>query len=351
MVRRALLLFLFLLAPLASAATRLIAYVDKDTDIPRMSAEKLTHVNYAFASIDDDGDVVLQTVDLQRLRQLRELRTRNANLKILLSIGGARARHFRESAATAASRRRFAESAAALVRGNALDGVDVDWEYPERREERRNFPLLLAELRRVLGPRRLLTIASSGGESLDTNMIGELHPYLDWINLMGYDMAGAWTPRTGHSSALYWNPAAGDDGPSVYAFVKQYLAAGVPPAKLVLGVPFDAHVFTGVRRQRHGFNQPYEEVGRSIPWYQIGALKGFVRYWDDVAAVPYLWNERTATFISYDDPQSLHEKVRFVRKERLGGMMYWLQRHDPDEQLLDVLVRRLRESERTATAP
>ena len=62
-----------------------------------------------------------------------------------------------------------------------------------------------------------------------------------------------------------------------------------------------------------------------------------MRYWDEQAPAPYLWNAATRHFITYDDAQSLAAKAAFVRERGLGGMMYWEHRHDADDQLLDVL--------------
>ena len=70
--------------------------------------------------------------------------------------------------------------------------------------------------------------------------------------------------------------------------------------------------------------------------------QGFVRYWDAQAQAPYLWNAKTQTFISYEDPQSLAVKAAYVKAHGLGGMMYWEHSLDRNEQLLDVLVKGLR---------
>lgn len=352
-VRAVFLLTLLLSSPLATAATRIVAYVQKDTDIARISAEKLTHVNYAFALVSARGEIVLEDVDVRRLRQLRALKERNRDLKVILSVGGWGADHFSDAALTAASREKFAASATALIEQHGLDGLDLDWEYPGQRgagvkfraEDKRNFTLLLEELRRALGPDRILTIASSGGDYFKQTEMHRLHKVLDWVNIMAYDFAGRWTERTGHHSGLYWNPDAGRTGPSVEMYVQQHLAAGIPRQKLVLGVPFFGRAWTGVGKAHRGFNQRYKSVLTSIPWSQIASQKGFTRYWDEVAEVPYLWNPRTSTFISYEDPESLRWKAWYIREQRLGGVMYWQHGYDRDEELLDVLVARLRDEQ------
>jgi chitinase len=113
-----------------TAQSRIVAYVYKDAVIPNISAEKLTHINYAFALVRPDGEVVLGAEAPERLAQARALKARNPQQKILLSVGGWGADHFSDAALTAESRRKFAASAVAVLKEHALDGIDLDWEYP-----------------------------------------------------------------------------------------------------------------------------------------------------------------------------------------------------------------------------
>ena len=323
-----------------TAQPRIIAYVYKDTDIPRISAEKLTHINYAFALVSEGGEVVLDADAPARIAQARALKAKNPRLKILLSVGGWGADHFSDAALTPESREKFAASAAAILKQHAFDGIDVDWEYPGqvadgkvkyRAEDKQNFTLLLAELRRQLGSRALLTIASSAGPYFANTEMDKLHVHLDWINIMTYDFAGSWTPVTGHHAALH-SPS----GPSGESFVKQHLAAGIPPSKVVLGVPFYGRGWTGVKPENHGFAQTWANA-IEVSWSELSKQSGFERHWDPIAKAPFLWNPASHTFISYDDPESLRIKAQFVRDHRLGGIMYWEHSHDPEEELLDVL--------------
>ena len=68
----------------------------------------------------------------------------------------------------------------------------------------------------------------------------------------------------------------------------------------------------------------------------------FERFWDASARAPYLWDRTGRRFVTFDDPQSLREKARFVKERGLGGVMYWEHSHDPEERLLGVLARELR---------
>ncbi|HEV7766943.1 MAG TPA: glycoside hydrolase family 18 protein [Thermoanaerobaculia bacterium] len=332
---------LLLCACSTTSRYRIIAYAFNDTDIPRMGAEKLTHINYAFGLVSTDGLIVLDEKAPPRLAQLGALKTKNPQLKILLSVGGWGADHFSDAALTDASREKFATSALDVLREHRLDGIDLDWEYPGqpgpgikyRAEDKQNFTLMLKALREKLGDAYLITIASSAGEYFEHTEMDRLHVYLDWINIMTYDFAGEWTPTTGHHSALH------GDGLSAASFVRQHLDAGIPPSKIVMGVPFYGRGWTGVNPLNNGFNQPYAKA-IEVSWSGMAAQSG-ERLWDDEAQAPYVWDAQSTTFISYDDPRSLRVKADFIRKHRLGGVMYWEHSQDPDEELLSVLAESL----------
>ena len=348
-------------------AHRIIAYVfGNRVDLQRINAWKLTHINYAFGLVSDSGEVVIREPEASwDLAQLQALKAKNPRLKLILSIGGWGADNFSDAALTAESRMRFALSAINVLKRYALDGIDLDWEYPGqpgpgikfRPEDKENFTLMLQTLRTQLDSlsderrrtgdnRYVLTIASSGdARYFENTEMSRLHPYLDWINIMTYDFAGAWSPMTAHHANL-WPWKSG--GRSAVEYVKRHLDAGIPPRKLVLGVPFYGRGWTGVNAQNNGLNQPYSgkalEAGLSISRLLAEYVdkQGYKRKWDAEAKAPYLWNERERTLIVYDDQESLLEKTRYIKRNNLGGAMYWEHSHDPDEILLNVLYNNLR---------
>jgi chitinase len=96
---------------------RIVAYVRDGTNVNGIHPEKLTHINFAFARIDAQGEVVLPHPGIAtQLAQLRGLKARNPRLKILLSVGGWTADGFSDAAVSPDSRLRFANSAVALLR-------------------------------------------------------------------------------------------------------------------------------------------------------------------------------------------------------------------------------------------
>jgi chitinase len=351
----------------SSPRYRIVGYVYRHTDIYRIGAEKLTHINYAFGSVSINSQIVLDEPDAAaRLAQLQSLKAKNPRLKVIVSVGGWGADNFSDAAFNQTRRDRFAASAIDLIRRYAIDGIDLDWEYPGqpgpgiafRDEDKENFTLLLKTLRERLdalsderhrtgSDRYTLSIATAGGDYFEHTEMARLHPFVDWFNIMAYDFTGEWTKTTGHHAALHWYKVAGSEtGPSGESFVEQYLAAGIPSRKLVLGVPFYGRAWCGVYPGNRGLYQPYEAYESSYPYSALARnfvnQNGFTRYWDRVARVPYLWNPSSATLITYEDPSSLREKARFVMRRHLGGVMYWEHSEDPDEILLTALFYNLR---------
>jgi len=347
--------------PPSAPAYRLIGYVAGWEKMATVDARKLTAINYAFAHVVDGAIVLDQPGASGFLPGLRALKSRNPQLKLLVSVGGWGADGFSDAALTQESRTKFAQSAADLVVQQQIDGIDLDWEYPglagpgivHRDADRGNFTLLLQALRHrfnVLASEQqrratdpyLISAALADSEFVAHIELDRIHEYLDWIDLMTYDFHNSLTRTTGHHSGLSTSATAAGGERSVERAVGQFLAAGVPAKKLIVGVPFYGRAFADVQPENHGLDQPYGQYDNDYPWPKLIAefigRNGYVRYWDDKAKVPYLWNAQTRTFVSYDDPQSLALKAAYVKSHQLGGMMYWEQSQDPDGQLLGALA-------------
>jgi GH18 family chitinase len=184
---------------------------------------KLTHINYAFALPNSNG--TLQAIpDPGKLSSLVSLGHSN-NVRVSLAIGGwndGNDSAFEALAGNASARTTFVNSVVSVVNQYNLDGVDIDWEYPDPGASGNNFTALMQQLSTAMHSRgKLLTAAvvSSGGtaEGVQTPVFG----YVDWLNIMAYDGG---SPHANYDwsiqAANYWK------------------GRGLPASKTVLGVPF-----------------------------------------------------------------------------------------------------------------
>ncbi len=331
------------------------------TDIP---GAMLTHINYAFAKVSDEGECIPGDEGQAlagNFTQLQRLKAQYPPLKTLISVGGwSWSDQFSDAALTAESRAKFARSCVAFMQQYGFDGIDIDWEYPTgggmipgagRPDDTVNFTRLLAELRAQLdaqgaqdGVHYLLTIAApTGPGNYSKIQLDQIHPYLDWINVMSYDFHGSWDTITNFNAPLYSpanDPAA---GANTDAALSAYLAAGIPAEKLVVGVPFYGRGWIGVADHQHGLYQPAS--GPTTPdafsYRDIVTdyLNRYPRYWQDEAQVPWLYSAEDGIMISYDDPESLAIKAAYVKDHGFGGVMFWeLSQDSADHALLRALA-------------
>ena len=170
---------------------------------------------------------------------------------------------------------------------------------------------------------------------------------LDYVNLMAYDQFVGSEPVAAHHAPLFTHPA-NPKRLSAATAVTQFLAAGVPAEKIVLGVPFYGRAWASVPATDHGLYQPAREARERLGGSFHGIKTrlenkdGFVRYWDDISKAPYLYNTERQLFVSYEDEQSIQLNAQYVKERRLGGMMFWEYSADPENKLLDAINKGLK---------
>lgn len=323
----------------------------------KLDATKLTHINYAFANIGSDLKIALgyPDVDVFNIMKLNELKKINPDLKTLIAVGGwSWSGRFSDAALTQESRNVFADSCVNFIVKYGFDGIDIDWEYPvsggvstnsRRPEDKTNFTLLMQTLREKLkargaldGKTYLLSFAGAEGSWYVQNVeLAKLEQYIDYANIMTYDIHGSWDQYTDLVAPLYENK---DVSPqykgSVDTGVQAWLKTGFPAKKLVLGIPFYGYVFKAVTNSNHGLYQRYSGSA-SISYANISAnylnAPGYVRYFHAESKVPWLFNG--STFITYEDEESIGWKTNYMKEKGLAGAMLWELSQDPNKILLN----------------
>ncbi|GAA0813086.1 glycosyl hydrolase family 18 protein [Spirilliplanes yamanashiensis] len=183
---------------------------------------RLTHIMYSFARPNADGTLkpLENTAKLTQILQ----RARPAGVKVLIAVGGwnnGDDSPFETLAATAAGRTRLVTGLAGLVDQYGLDGVDMDWEYPDPGPSAERFTLLMGELSKAMKSRGKLLTAAVSAKLQGGGVQKAVFDHVDFLNIMTYDGG---TPHANYD----WTVDA----------VTYWTDRGLPREKAVVGVPF-----------------------------------------------------------------------------------------------------------------
>ncbi|OCK74185.1 glycoside hydrolase family 18 protein [Lepidopterella palustris CBS 459.81] len=309
-----------------------------------LNLDVISHVFYAFAWVKPDGTIYLsdEWADSQIevdgtngcLNSFAALKKKYTVLRVVLSVGGGGkgSEPFAEVARHAASRDRFAQSARDLVMQYCLDGIDIDWEHPSDTQQGSDYVQLLAVLRSYLpAPRFTLTSALPAGEwALKHINLAHAAAYLDLVNLMAYDFSGPWVKASGHHAQLYAPQQPHNDAAAIscHSAVAYMIKQGVPPNKILLGIPAYGRSFLGT----HGVGHPFSGHGGEEGTFEYKDLPrpGAQELVDDKVGAAYCMGG-DGGFVTYDNPQTVKLKANYVRLNGLAGLFYWTGTGDASE--------------------
>ena len=297
-------------APTPQGGNVVVAYVTSWTECMPDPA-LMTHINYAFAHVSPTFDSV-KIDNPERLRRIVALKAQNPDLKVVLSIGGWGSGRFSEMAADPKLHAAFAADCAAKMRLYGLDGIDIDWEYPTSDAagiscspaDTENYTSLMRDLRAAIGEDALLTLAAVWrARFIDFRAID---PYIDFVNVMAYDMTPASAGRP--HAPLFASEAAGSN--TTQAALQAFLEAGVPPCKIVMGIPFYGRG-TGV----------YPDY---VDYKDLKVLPGTREVWDSVAQTPYMVDSISGKILmGFENERSNALKLHYIKTQGLRGAMYY----------------------------
>lgn len=310
-----------------------------------VNISKVTHLNYAFANVGSDLKVSVgdSQVDYKNFEAFVNLKKQNNNLRTLISVGGwSYSKYFSDAASNLQNRETFAQSCLDFALSYGFDGIDIDWEYPVsggdsgniyRNEDKKNFTLLLKAVRNKLdeqskldGRTYYLTITGAPSFSYINNVeVKNISSVVDYIFIMGYDFHGPWDKYADLNSPLYTPSGTSPQSrSSIEEGVDAYLNTGVSPSKLVLGMPFYGYKYNVSSSENNGFYSPFISCS-SISYDNIASNflnnPSYKLFYHEEAKVPYLFGNNT--FISFDNANSIAEKVKFAKSKRLSGVGAW----------------------------
>ena len=255
--------------------------------------------------------------------------THAAHRKAIVCIGGENSGPSFEKAIAAEVRPVFIKNIVDWATSRHFDGVDIDME-PTLPADAADYQAFIHQLRlalRAQNPNALITSAVGVTPAIYKPILADV----DQINLMTYDMSGAWD-----GWETWYNSCLGNGGrkfksvgrplPSSEQMVDDMIAGGVPSSKIGIGICMYGVVWHGAT----GPNQPIDGVTTEGVSYADIMDKYYTadRYhWDDGPQAPYLAvdadNKQDRAFVSYDDAKACAAKVSYVRQSHLGGVIIW----------------------------
>ncbi|KAK8378535.1 hypothetical protein O3P69_011199 [Scylla paramamosain] len=327
---------------------------DGKFDIEDIDPNICTHLIFGFAGLGYDNKIrvldpwneLCDNYGKCGYDRFNALKKKNTNLVTILAVGGWNegSAKYSKMAASAATRKIFVDSSVELLKEHGFDGLDMDWEYPTQRggapEDKENFILLLKDLKEALHANgMMLTAAVSAGKlTIDPAYdVPGMAQQLDMVNLMAYDLHGAWDTYTHHQSGLYAHPD--DTGDNLYLnqdfAVRYWIEKGMPASKITQGVPLYGRCWTLKNGDNTGYYAPAPQPGMAGPYTRTpgflgyneiceGILDGWTVVNDPAMHEPYVYSlEHNRIWCSYDDQDSVKTKANYAKEHGLAGMMVW----------------------------
>jgi len=329
-------LALLTISTYAQSSLKVIGYFSGNAQqIENIQPEKLTHIIFSFCHLKGNQLSVDSKDDSITIKKLVELKKKNPQLKVMLSLGGwGGCGPCSDVFSSVKGREEFAASTLALNKYFKTDGIDLDWEYPTiegfpnhafKKEDKENFSELIKALRSALANNYEISFAAGGfkrymEESVDWNTI---MPLVDRVNLMSYDLVNGYSTITGHHTPLYSDKPQSES--TDYA-VKYLISHGVANNKIVIGGAFYARIWENVPAVNNGLYQSGKfKTGVDYKNFskELSKENGFQYFWDEKAQAPYFYSKEKKLFATGDDKKSIRLKTKYVKDQKLQGIMFW----------------------------
>lgn len=280
--------------------------------------------------------------------------------------------------------RTFSASAVEFIRKYGFDGIDIDFEFPSETPLSGNYTDFTESIRAGISDRYvqfikilsedlakaskedgkyywLTSAVSASSWVLGGQTNSDFLDYLDFVSIMSYDYHGGWNNYVENQANLYPDDA---DTETANVDVKtlgfnwsyRFYRGKVQSEKILMGVPYYTRGWTNVSGGTNGLhgssgtpltnatdnlniwydldtNGAETPAGANPLWHVMNVMKqnpNYKRYWDDVGKVPHIWNAVNNTFLTFEDTQSVQERIDYINANNLGGVLIWVMHGDYD---------------------
>ncbi|TFY53139.1 hypothetical protein EVJ58_g9617 [Rhodofomes roseus] len=298
--------------------------------------------------------------------------------KVVLSIGGWSGGYWFSQVMNSSNNAAFVQTCVDTVNTYNLDGIDIDWEYPNETgagnlhssDDAANLLTFFTSLRSALGSSKIISAAVTDLPWIgsDGNPLTDVSAYaqqMTYANIMNYDVFGSSTTSPGPNAPL-GNLCGNTTAPqySAEAAFSQWTGAGFPAGQLVLGLPLYGYVSQSSTTTLTDFKRPEADKSSASASKDVGASAGpeLQAYrqrvlglagkqadacpipakagsagWDNCSDTPYLYDTARTTVVAYDDTYSLGDKASYAKSAGMAGCFTWSLDQDYNYVLQDVI--------------
>ena len=367
--------------------------VNKDTcELEVGDPEHDIESKFEGTTFKHDGQVIKMDDSLGYYGQfniMHTLKKMHPDVTVLISTGGWGASEgLWYATQNEASMRKFSASAVSFIRKYGFDGIDIDFEFPSETPQSGNYTDFTESIRSGIADRYaqfikilsedlakaskedgtyywLTSAVAASSWVLGGQTNSAFLDYLDFVSVMSYDFHGGWNNYVENQANLYADPA---DTETAQVDVKtlgfdwayRFYRGKVQSEKILMGVPYYTRGWTNVSGGTNGLHGSsgtpltnsvdnlnlwcdLDENGKEVAaganplWHVMNLMKSnsnYKRYWDDVGKVPHIWNAQNNTFLTFEDTESVQERINYVNNNNLGGVLIWVMHgdYDYDEQ-------------------
>jgi len=276
-------------------------------------------------------------------------RAHSQGAEVYISIGGWSLSHvFPVLAASARARREFAKNCVGIIREYGVDGIDIHWEFPGYTpnggtgDDAKNVILLLQDVRSALDayqkvayPNNEKTIGLTAAlpcvpEMIAYQDIAGLNEVLTELSLKTFDFHGAWDDKIGVNAPLLDQPPEKFESPgmSVDGCMEHWVRGGADQSKINIGVPFYGRTYSSSDRLYgpHGGvdTRHWKEYGGTAQYYEIlDNLFDMISLRDEHTKTQYAYFAEDLGLVSFDDNQSVCDKVEYSMENDSHGLYIW----------------------------
>lgn len=310
---------------------------------------------------------------------LQQMKKKYPDVQLLMSVGGwAGSKGFYTMMDTDEGIDTFVKSCVDFVRQYGFDGIDIDFEFPsstsqsgnpddfEVSEPRRKtintrYNIMMKKLNQALdkaadedNTEYLLTAAVSASSwvlgGVESN---EYAKELDFLSIMSYDYHGGWNEFVENQANIYPDPADRETMNMIMPVLGmdwsyKYYRGVLPPEKILMGVPYYTRGWENVQGGNgtglHGSSKTpatgkyniwgdLDANGKQIPaganplWHVLNLMEqdpNLKVHWDEVGKVPYIWQNNEKVFLTFENEQSIDERLKYIEEKNLGGALIWV---------------------------